>query len=197
MTAKGHTISGHVRQRSQPESQQQHHQQQQQQQSSQHQHHHQFVKHHRSQGGGGGRPASSFYEFEVAGRSVEQNGGTFTDNSGYQNNGTPTTAATTTTGTPNGYRKMSAPSPPNRPQWSNGNAYMGGSVRGTRGGLAGAGGSGGGPYVTQVQIQQQKQQHQQQHGLFYNMSPPQSATSSTSHHSMAGHRIKAPPASKV
>lgn len=57
-------------------------------------------------------------------------------------------------------RKMSAPSPPSRPQW-NGGAHLGGgntgggSMRGPR-----TGGSNGGPYVTQVQIQQQKQFHQ-------------------------------------
>lgn len=126
---KSYTIGGHSRQRSQPESSQNHA-------------HHQspppqpiYAQHMPVNR----RPASSYYEYESNGHHVLQNGGSGSKSQ----HSSP--------------RKMSAPSPPSRPQWNgqgNGSVLGGGSMRGSQRG------QNGGPYVTQVQIQQQKQFHQ-------------------------------------
>lgn len=133
--SKSYTISGHSRQRSQPEtynstSPQQHQPPPQHHQSPQPI----YAQHHRN-----GRPQSSYYEYDVVHQQQKlQNG-----SGSKSQHSSP--------------RKMSAPSPPSRPAWNgapHGGNTGGGSMRGPRNGN-------NGPYVTQVQIQQQKQHFHQ------------------------------------
>lgn len=128
---KSYTISGHSRQRSQPETYNSQHHPQHQHQSPVNQPI--YAQHHPQRTG---RPASSYYEFEV----VQQQQHLQNGSGSKSQHSSP--------------RKMSAPSPPSRPQWNNNNGGVtmgGGSMRGPR--VVGH----NSPYATQVQVQQQKQ----------------------------------------
>lgn len=139
---KSYTISGHSRQRSQPETYNG--------SSSNHQSPQPIYAQHQRHNGHHQRPASSYYEsYEVSQNSLIQGNNHNNGGGGGSSGGSKSQHSSP--------RKMSAPSPPQRPQWNGGGGVMhmtGGSMRGM--GSRGSGSSNG-PYVTQVQISSQPQ----------------------------------------